>query len=70
MHDQAMATSTRRPRATLAGILGMLTAFGSLSIDMYLPGLPTIARELQTDMAAAQQTLAVFCLGMALGQVL
>ena len=62
--------STRRPRAALAGILGMLTAFGSLSIDMYLPGLPTIARDLQTDMAATQQTLAVFFLGMALGQVL
>lgn len=48
----------------------MLTAFGSLSIDMYLPGLPAIARDLYTDIAAAQQTLAVFFLGMALGQVL
>jgi DHA1 family bicyclomycin/chloramphenicol resistance-like MFS transporter len=48
----------------------MLTAFGALSTDMYLPGLPTIARELHTDVAAAQQTLAVFFLGMALGQVL
>ena len=70
MDEEPLTTSTRRPRAALAGILGMLTAFGSLSIDMYLPGLPTIARDLHTDMAAAQQTLAVFFLGMALGQVL
>jgi DHA1 family bicyclomycin/chloramphenicol resistance-like MFS transporter len=70
MHEQAVAPPMRRPRAALAGILGMLTAFGALSTDMYLPGLPTIARELHTDMAAAQQTLAVFFLGMALGQVL
>lgn len=70
MHEEAIVTPRCRPRAALAGILGMLTAFGSLSIDMYLPGLPTIARKLQTDMAVAQQTLAVFFLGMALGQVL
>jgi MFS transporter, DHA1 family, multidrug resistance protein len=64
------STSSRGSRAVLAGILGMLAAFASLSIDMYLPGLPTIARELHTDIAAAQQTLTVFFLGMALGQVL
>ena len=63
-------TSSRGSRAVLGGILGMLAAFASLSIDMYLPGLPTIARELHTDIAAAQQTLTVFFLGMALGQVL
>jgi DHA1 family bicyclomycin/chloramphenicol resistance-like MFS transporter len=48
----------------------MLAAFGALSIDMYLPGLPAIADELHTGMAAVQQTLAAFFLGMALGQLL
>jgi MFS transporter, DHA1 family, multidrug resistance protein len=53
----------------LALTLGILTAFAPFSIDMYLPGLPEIAREFNTDMAAAQQTLAVFFLGLSLGQI-
>ncbi len=35
-------------------MLGTLTAFAPLSIDMYLPGLPTIAREFQTSTGIAQ----------------
>jgi DHA1 family bicyclomycin/chloramphenicol resistance-like MFS transporter len=62
--------STRGSYARLAIILGTLTAFAPLSIDMYLPGLPAIAREFRSDTAAAQQTLAIFFLGLALGQVL
>jgi DHA1 family bicyclomycin/chloramphenicol resistance-like MFS transporter len=61
---------SRGAYARLAIILGTLTAFGPLSIDMYLPGLPAIAREFRTDTAAAQQTLAVFFVGLALGQAL
>jgi MFS transporter, DHA1 family, multidrug resistance protein len=60
--------SNRWVQFRLAVILGMLTAFGSLSIDMYLPGLPAIGREFQTSAAAVQRTLAVFFLGLALGQ--
>lgn len=55
--------------AKLAIVLGMLTAFGSLSIDMYLPGLPAIALELHTDAAEVQRTLAAFFVGMAVGQI-
>jgi DHA1 family bicyclomycin/chloramphenicol resistance-like MFS transporter len=53
----------------LAITLGVLSAFGPLSIDMYLPGLPAIAREFTTDTAAVQQTLAVFFFGLSLGQI-
>src|SRR5688572_6752455 len=52
----------------LAVILGALTAMGPLAIDMYLPALPTIARELQTTAAAMQVSLAVYFIGIALGQ--
>jgi DHA1 family bicyclomycin/chloramphenicol resistance-like MFS transporter len=66
-----MATSlTRGAYARLALILGTLAAFGPLSIDMYLPGLPAIAREFGTSAAAAQQTLSVFFIGLAAGQLL
>jgi DHA1 family bicyclomycin/chloramphenicol resistance-like MFS transporter len=60
---------TRQGRL-LTLVLGALTAFGPMSIDMYLPSLPALARALQTDPASAQMTLAAFFIGMALGQVL
>jgi DHA1 family bicyclomycin/chloramphenicol resistance-like MFS transporter len=41
-----------------------------MSIDMYLPSLPALARALQADAAAVQMTLAAFFVGMALGQTL
>jgi DHA1 family bicyclomycin/chloramphenicol resistance-like MFS transporter len=52
----------------LAVILGALTAMGPLAIDMYLPALPTIARELHTSAASVQVSLAVYFVGIACGQ--
>ena len=52
----------------LAVILGALTAMGPLAIDMYLPALPTIARDLGTSAASVQVSLAVYFVGIAFGQ--
>ena len=49
-------------------LLGALTAFAPMSIDMYLSSLPAIARSLSASPAAAQATLAAFFAGMAIGQ--
>ncbi len=54
----------------LVSILGALTAFGSLSVDMYLPSFPTLERELHTTSSAVQFSLAAFFIGMALGQAI
>jgi len=54
----------------LAALLGLLAAFGPLSIDMYLPALPEIGQELGGGMEGAQLTLAAYFLGMAAGQLL
>ncbi len=51
-------------------ILGALSAFSPMSIDMYLPSLPALARDFATDTAAVQLTLSAFFLGLALGQAL
>ncbi len=51
-------------------LLGALTALGPLSIDMYLPGFPSIASALGADAADVELTLATFLGGMALGQLL
>ena len=53
----------------LALILGTLAAFGPLSIDMYLPALPHIAKELHTTSSLVQLSLTFFLLGLSLGQL-
>ena len=65
------STPLRQPSyARLAIILGILTAFGPLSIDMYLPGLPSIAHDFGVETAEAQQTLSAFFIGLAVGQLI
>ena len=64
------ATSPRVPRGALILLLGALSAFGPLSIDMYLPALPTIAADLNVLPARAQLTLSAFLLGFGGGQLL
>jgi MFS transporter, DHA1 family, multidrug resistance protein len=59
-----------RPRtARTALTLGAFVALGPLTIDMYLPALPTIATELETTSAAVQLTLTGTLVGLALGQL-
>jgi DHA1 family bicyclomycin/chloramphenicol resistance-like MFS transporter len=50
-------------------LLGALTAFGPMSIDMYLSSFPSIARTLHTGPEQTQATLAAFFAGMAIGQI-
>jgi DHA1 family bicyclomycin/chloramphenicol resistance-like MFS transporter len=50
-------------------LIGMATALGSLSIDLYLPAFPELAVYLQTSEAAVQITLTACVIGLAVGQV-
>lgn len=50
-------------------LLGVLTAVGSLSIDMYLPAFPAVVAALHTDAGAVQRTLSMFFIGFGLGQL-
>jgi DHA1 family bicyclomycin/chloramphenicol resistance-like MFS transporter len=63
----ALPTATGGPELTL--ILGALTAFGPLSIDMYLPSLPTLAESFGVSPSRIQLTLSAFLLGFGLGQL-
>jgi DHA1 family bicyclomycin/chloramphenicol resistance-like MFS transporter len=54
----------------LAWTLGVMSAFGPFAIDMYLPGFPRIAKDLGTTIGSVQITLAIFLLGLAVGQIL
>ncbi|MGG1877055.1 multidrug effflux MFS transporter [Paenibacillus campinasensis] len=51
-------------------LLGSLSAFGPLSLDMYLPALPKLADDLNTTVSLAQMSLTACMLGLALGQLL
>jgi DHA1 family bicyclomycin/chloramphenicol resistance-like MFS transporter len=80
--DRPATTATRPPEASpgelmsarerrrLVLVLGALIALGPLTIDMYLPSLPTITGDLHTTAAAVQLTLTGTLAGLALGQLL
>src|SRR5215211_5982191 len=63
----------RTPRPPTHGqlvvLLGALSTFGPLSMDMYLPGLPAMARDLSAPAWAAQLTITTSMLGLAGGQL-
>jgi len=53
----------------LTFLLAMLSAFGPLSIDMYLPSLPDIAHVLGSPITRVQLTVSSYLIGFAFGQV-
>lgn len=57
-------------RLELLLILAGLAAFSSLSIAMYLPGLPAMAREFHGSVTGVQDTVASFSLGLCFGQLI
>ncbi|RII27650.1 MAG: Bcr/CflA family drug resistance efflux transporter [Geobacter sp.] len=50
-------------------VLGALTAFNSMSIDMYLPSFPQIARDLSVPIGTVQLSVSAFLFGSAIGQL-
>jgi len=57
-------------RLALIIVLGALTAFGPMSIDMYLPAFPALTRHFHATEAQVQLTLTACLAGLALGQLL
>ena len=51
-------------------LLAALSAFAPLSIDMYLPSLPTLASAFGTDTSQVQFTLSAFLIGFGIGQLI
>jgi len=54
----------------LTMLLAMLTALGPLTMDMYLPSLPDIARVLGAPTARVQLTVPSYLIGFAVGQMI
>ncbi|WP_447554785.1 multidrug effflux MFS transporter [Vreelandella sp. EE22] len=62
-HVQAIGTG-------LLILLALITALDAMAIDMYLPGMPDIAEDLGVSAGHIQQTLAIFLIGLAMGQAI
>lgn len=65
-----MASKTQLHIFWVVLLLGSLTAFGPLSMDMYLPALPVVADDLQTTTSLAQLSLTACLIGLAVGQLI
>jgi len=64
-----MKQTTRKSHFYLILILGLLTAIGPLSIDMYLPAFPSIAKGLHTTVSRVMLSLSSFFIGISVGQL-
>jgi MFS transporter, DHA1 family, multidrug resistance protein len=65
-----MADTSHLRGVRLFLVLGSVTVLGPASMDIYLPGLPQLARDLGASASLAQLTVTMFLIGLALGQFL
>ncbi|MDF2561773.1 MAG: Bcr/CflA family drug resistance efflux transporter [Microbacterium sp.] len=56
-------------RRFLPALLLILTVFGPISMDLYLPALPALTRDLGSATSVAQLTVTACLIGLALGQL-
>jgi DHA1 family bicyclomycin/chloramphenicol resistance-like MFS transporter len=57
-------------RLAMTLLLGLLASFAPMTIDLYLPAFPIMARDLATDAESIQLTLSVYMVGFALSQTI
>jgi DHA1 family bicyclomycin/chloramphenicol resistance-like MFS transporter len=65
-----MTNKTTESRLKLVLIIGALSTFGPLSMDLYLPALPSLTRDLGGTASLVQLTLTACLLGLAAGQLI
>jgi DHA1 family bicyclomycin/chloramphenicol resistance-like MFS transporter len=64
------AVEPARPPARTVVVLGLLSTFGPLSLDLYLPALPQLADDLNASASAAQLSITACLVGLAFGQLI
>jgi DHA1 family bicyclomycin/chloramphenicol resistance-like MFS transporter len=69
-HAPRLDDFSRRRLAVLIVILGGLSTVGPFATDLYLPALPTVARDLGATTQAIALTVTTFLIGLALGQLI
>jgi MFS transporter, DHA1 family, multidrug resistance protein len=66
----AVRAASSGPSVRQIVMLGALSAFGPLSLDMYIPGLPALTRDLSAPASTGQLTVTGCMLGLGLGQLI
>ena len=66
----SISIATRSDRFFLVLTLGALTALGPMAIDLYLPALPAIAREMNEPLSQIQYSLSAYTIAFALSQLI
>jgi DHA1 family bicyclomycin/chloramphenicol resistance-like MFS transporter len=69
IHQELRAQAEQKLPLRIVVVIGALSGFAPLSIDMYLPGLPALQRHFGSSASAAQLTITTCLMGLALGQV-
>ncbi|MBW8870754.1 MAG: multidrug effflux MFS transporter [Leifsonia sp.] len=65
----SIAPSRTGSSRLLPSLLLLLTVFGPISMDLYLPALPALTRELGAATSVAQLTVTACLVGLAIGQL-
>lgn len=60
----------KKKRILVILILGLLSALGPFSIDLYLPGFPEIARDLNSTTGRVALSLSSYFIGVSVGQLI
>jgi DHA1 family bicyclomycin/chloramphenicol resistance-like MFS transporter len=68
--DLRVEARTTRIPARMILIVGGLSIFGPLCLDMYLPALPSISQKLHASASAVQFSLTTCLIGIAVGQII
>lgn len=63
-------TKLRPDSFALTGLLGFLSAFGPLSVDLFLPSMPEIGRFFAAPASQVQLTISLYLVGFAIGQII
>ncbi len=61
---------SKKKRFAIIFTLGILSAMGAFSIDMYLPGFPEMAADLDTTVARVTLSITSFFIGVSFGQLI
>jgi len=69
-HYLCVPSMTRKQHFITILVLGSLSTVSPFSIDMYLPGFPAIANDLDTTIDQVQFSLTAYLIGIATGQLL
>lgn len=62
--------STKKISLFTVVFLGLLTAITPLGTDLYLPALPIMPHELNTNASLIQMTIGIMTFGIAIGQLI